>query len=167
MAAEPRLKVEYVSSDQNIHTFEVFDRAHKDLWDRRLPVATVWYANGTVRCTECAGAAAGMRADCPHANVVRYWLRKGRFPTMPPLPPVKKLVRDREPLWPEGLVRTSMERPYPLHDILRILADAAQHLFEVHDCDHQGWEVTREAMLAARAMHVRLTEARPEQRPRA
>lgn len=45
---------------------------------------------------------------------------------------------------------TNGSTPYPLLDVLRILADATDHLFREHDCDSQGWEVRKEAAGAAR-----------------
>lgn len=32
------------------------------------------------------------------------------------------------------------DTPWPLADVLARLADAADHLLSVHDCDMQGWE---------------------------
>lgn len=47
-------------------------------------------------------------------------------------------------------ILTNGSTPYPLLDVLRILADATDHLFREHDCDSQGWEVRKEAASAAR-----------------
>lgn len=40
--------------------------------------------------------------------------------------------------------------PWPLSDVLRVLADAAEHLLQVHDCDHDGYEAIDQAMRVAR-----------------
>jgi nucleoside-diphosphate-sugar epimerase len=47
-------------------------------------------------------------------------------------------------------VLTNGATPYPLLDVLRILADAADHLLKDHNCDTHGWEETHEAACAAR-----------------
>lgn len=47
-------------------------------------------------------------------------------------------------------VLTNGATPYPLLDVLRILADAADHLLKDHNCDIHGWEETHEAACAAR-----------------
>lgn len=44
------------------------------------------------------------------------------------------------------------DTPWPLRDVLQQLVDAADHLHEHHDCDCHGYEVTRAAVDAARAV---------------
>jgi hypothetical protein len=43
-----------------------------------------------------------------------------------------------------------MDTKWPVHDLLRVLADAADHLLHDHDCDTHGWEVYGGARDAAR-----------------
>lgn len=47
--------------------------------------------------------------------------------------------------------------PYPLLDVLRILADSADHLHNEHNCDAHGWEVIAEARDAAREIIAEMT----------
>lgn len=42
-----------------------------------------------------------------------------------------------------------LDHPWPLADIMRELVRAARHLHHEHDCDHQGWENTKQAIEAA------------------
>lgn len=53
----------------------------------------------------------------------------------------------------------AMDTPYPLHDVLRILADAADHLLNDHNCDTHGYETITASRNAAREI-LRLIRAR-------
>ena len=44
---------------------------------------------------------------------------------------------------PEHCVPPCDATPWPLLDILRVLADATRHLLEDHDCDRDGHETMR------------------------
>lgn len=46
---------------------------------------------------------------------------------------------------------------WPLHSVLKRLADAAEHLLHDHDCDNHGWEGVGYAVEAARGCLARLT----------
>ncbi len=54
----------------------------------------------------------------------------------------------------DAVLRTG--EPWPLVDILRKLADAADHLLTDHDCDAHGWEGVTCARDAARALLAKL-----------
>lgn len=55
------------------------------------------------------------------------------------------LIADRATLAALGL-----GTPFPVHEVLRILADGVDHLEDAHDCDGDGWENRRRARDAAR-----------------
>lgn len=46
----------------------------------------------------------------------------------------------------------SVDDPYPLPDVLRSLADYAQHTLDVHNCDHHGYEGVMAAVERARQL---------------
>ena len=50
----------------------------------------------------------------------------------------------------------ALDEPYPLHDVLRILADAADHMLNVHSCDADGYETVIASRDAAREILRRL-----------
>lgn len=58
----------------------------------------------------------------------------------------KKLTAERDRL--QDIL--GFATPYPALDVLRILADAADHLLDVHNCDNHGYEVVNAAARAAR-----------------
>jgi len=49
-----------------------------------------------------------------------------------------------------GALRTNMDSPWPLVEVLRRLAVAADHLLDAHDCDDEGNEEVRFAAKSAR-----------------
>ena len=66
-------------------------------------------------------------------------------------------MADRHPTMGQALAfmadpLTGTGTPWPLRDVLLKLADAAEHLREVHDCDAHGYEEVMEAARAAREM---------------
>ena len=48
------------------------------------------------------------------------------------------------------LATLGLGTPFPVHEVLRILADGVDHLEDAHDCDGDGWENRRRARDAAR-----------------
>ena len=48
---------------------------------------------------------------------------------------------------------------YPLWDVLRMLAEAAGHLHNEHNCDHAGYETMRQAAEAARMYARRIVQS--------
>lgn len=42
-----------------------------------------------------------------------------------------------------------MGTPWPMHEVVRTLAEATRHLLAEHDCDHLGWERLQAALEVA------------------
>lgn len=57
-----------------------------------------------------------------------------------------------------------MDRPWPLHDVVRKLADMADHLMDVHGCDAHGYESVLAARDAARSWLVDFDECTETER---
>ena len=58
----------------------------------------------------------------------------------------------------------ALDAPYAVHDVLTRLADAADHLHEDHNCDCDGWEMTRAAAASARRIVAALVDYKPPDR---
>jgi hypothetical protein len=58
----------------------------------------------------------------------------------------------------------ALDAPYAVHDVLTQLADAADHLDRDHNCDRDGWEVTRAAAESARRIVAALVGYKPPER---
>jgi hypothetical protein len=54
------------------------------------------------------------------------------------------------------------DTPWPLGEVVKRLADAAEHLLRVHDCDTHGWEGIGQARDAAREYLRLLSVERPQ-----
>lgn len=54
------------------------------------------------------------------------------------------------------------DTPWPIHEVLARLADAADHLLRIHDCDAHGHELVRSAEQAARRIVRTLLANNPE-----
>ncbi len=67
-------------------------------------------------------------------------------------------LRDEDKRFREAL---GFDTSYPVHEVLRLLADAADHLLKAHDCDAHGWEVVGGARDAAREILKRLGISTP------
>ena len=68
-----------------------------------------------------------------------------------------KAMRDQRD---EARAALGMDRPWPFRDVVRKLADAADHLLNHHSCDTHGWEEIATARDEARAFLSR-TEPLP------
>ena len=58
----------------------------------------------------------------------------------------------------------ALDAPYAVHDVLTRLADAADHLHHDHNCDADGWEMTRAAAASARRIVAALVGYKPPDR---
>lgn len=87
-------------------------------------------------------------APCGEVNLmIQLWQRSGRSGRMSERHPTmgQALAFMGDPL-------TGTGTPWPLRDVLLKLADAADHLRTVHDCDAHGYEEVMEAARAAREL---------------